>query len=230
MSSSLLKIPSEQEFTRLLVKVFAEPFQELLNNPQVVSAIKAALPADGDAADYRAIAQKLVAKGISNWIGGLAKEVLTSNQNISACDRSFIEENLVSFPIIFNSLEIAIEKLESEVRASAYENIRELILASSVLGMTMMFSEQARANFQKIRAAGAQARNIEKASIRKEKLLRPAIREATKGLELNGSMKFAESIQETVCRIADVKLTERGYSPRTIQRVIETILEERRND
>jgi hypothetical protein len=227
---STLKALSEPELQKLIIETFAEPLRNLLNDPQIISTITGIVPVDADAADGPVIVQKLIAEFAFNFIQGHAKQVLASEAEIPASARQFIEENLTHFRSSFDRLAAAIEPLRGIDRKflnSAYENMFGLVMAAFGLGLSLEYSEEARANFQKMRAKAAQDRNQSKASTRKQEILIPAILKASKGMTLVGSIKFAESIHEETCRIAGVESTARGYSPRTILREIRAILKER---
>jgi hypothetical protein len=228
---STFKRPSEQEIKEVLVETFAKLLLNLFTDPRFIATLNAFIPADVVAADYPVIAQQFVANGAFNLIQSQAKQVLASKTELPADARHFLEENLVNFHSSLHGLASAIEPLrgiERKFLSSAYENITGLMLASAALGMSIKYSEEARANFQNMRAAAAQKGNQSKASTRKQENLVPAILKASEGMELVGSSKFAESIHEATCRFAGVKPTSRGYSPRTIQREIGAMLKERR--
>jgi hypothetical protein len=176
-------------------------------------------------ADDLVIAQKLVAELVFNLIQGHAKDLLISEAEISD-DRKSIERNLLLFRSSFDGLAAAIEPLRSIDLVTAFENIRGLMLASAGLGMALRHSEKARANFQTIQVGTAQKKHHEKALIRKKTQLRPAILQATKGMKLADSDKFAESIELEVWRIAGVKPDKRGFSRSTIRREVRSILQE----
>ena len=193
---STLKALSEPELQKLIIETFAEPLCNLLNDPQIISAIKAiVLPVDADAGDGPVIVQKLTAEFAFNFIQGHAKQVLASEAKIPASDRQFIEENLTHFHAAVSigsrppSNHCA--EIERKFLNSAYENMFGLMMAAFGLGMSLEYSEEARANFQKIRTKAAQEGNQSKASTRKQEKLIPAILKASEGLTLVGSFKFA---------------------------------------
>jgi hypothetical protein len=113
-----------------------------------------------------------------------------------------------------------------------YISICRLISAALMIGSNGVMSEEVMSFLRKSalarQATVAQQANIDIAAARKERL-RAAIYQAANGGQLVGSLKFAESIHDGVTKSAGVDSDARGFSSRTIQREINSILEERRN-
>jgi hypothetical protein len=95
-------------------------------------------------------------------------------------------------------------------------------------------SEDELKRLRSAQAALASKGNIDAAAPRKAKLRDAILAVERNGTKLRISSKFADSIAEDVCKHAGVKLTdqglpaERGFSVRTIQRMIHAILEDRK--
>jgi hypothetical protein len=222
--STVKKIPSDLDLKEVFLQVAAEElpklFLKLLSDSRFVSQIDMV-------ADPAVAAQKFVANAAFNLVQDFGNRVLINEEKLSASNRKEIEESVALFRKSFSCLAAAIESLPSKQLSSAYESIGNLILTAAGLGLCIQFSEEARTTFRNWQAGAMREAHQRVASSRRKNNLRPAILEATKNITLVDSLKFAESIEEEVCRILGVKRRARGYSSRTIQREISAILKER---
>lgn len=109
----------------------------------------------------------------------------------------------------------------------AYQAIWTLVNAASILGTSAAWAPDKDVNkfVEGTQALTAREANIGQATARKS-LMQKAIKDVcvAKGLKMKATLTFAERIREDVCKEIGVDPNKRGYSARTMHRVIETIL------
>jgi len=176
-------------------------------------------------------------KSVRDNLEYLARLVLQFKlDKLSENEKQTLQNSLRSLFEPYSKLEALIDYYTKEIGPQNVgrlcQIISELMQGAFHIGALAIRTDFARSEILKEPAKAARAKKSESTTLRKKKILRPAIEEAERrhGKPLANSAKCAEAIAALVREIAKVKPGQKGYSNRVIQREIGAILEERRRD
>jgi hypothetical protein len=157
----------------------------------------------------------------------VAKEALASEMILDDFERREIVLALTGIRPTADALVRFIPRLSPETENAFLVVLTTLMADLMTIGSASTYTNDAQAHLAGVRASLMRMQSSGNAQTRK-KDIRPAILEVCKGMTLIGSSKFAGSIHEAVCEKLGVKTDDLGYSASTFQKIISTILKERR--
>jgi hypothetical protein len=168
---------------------------------------------------------KDAADALIHYVEETAREALTSEEIRNDFERQEIALAVIGVRPAVNALVRFIPRLNPETENGFMFLLCTLMADLLTIGSASMYTKDAQAHLFKMRAEIMQRGNSAKAQT-KGKKIKAAILEVCKGMTLINSSKFAGSIQSEVCKKLGVKTDAKGYSARTFQRIISTILKE----
>jgi hypothetical protein len=158
----------------------------------------------------------------------VAKEALASEMILDDFERREIVLALTGIRPAADALVefIKLFRLNPENENGHLVVLCKLMLDLITIGSASTYTKDVQAHLEVVRVSLMRMRHSGNAQTRKKKI-RLVILKVCEGTPLKRSPKFAESIRSAVCEKLGVKTDARGYSARTLQRIISAILKER---